>query len=726
MSSQPAATASAGPAPPPVARTPAWAAAGFAAAGFAACWSVAGLEPNLVEEGLVLHVAERLAAGEHLYRDVVFFIGPLVFEALGVLFRVFGEEIAVGRAAMAVCLGAASAATFSFARRSGAGAGAFAAAALVAATPLLLFPLFSMFYYTPVAFCLGLLALEAASRGVRSAAWAFGAGLLVAAVALCKQTLGASLALALVPALAAAAPPGRRLARSGALAAGGAAAAAATVAFYGLRGDLPDLWRCLVSVPLGLSESFRAPFINLWPPGQLSPEILPNKTVYFSNLYFLSRGILAPLRSGIVLATQALYALPFAALALTALARLAGPLPAGAWLHGAFLLAMTTNLFPRSDWGHLVLPLPAACVQLVLLAALFRRAAVRGPRVAGALAAALVTGVVAAAVGIGRFVHTESADPSWGPRVPLRPVSAVYRIVSVPRVIHYLRERIAPGEPIFVARAEPLLYFATGASNPTRFTGVLTVLNQEQEEDILRALPGVRYVVMSDTDQPLWTYYSDELPRVWKHLERHYRVAPYFPLDEASWIIVLERGPDRGATQVDLVDARGGARAWVRERPQGPEIPDPEPPPRLVARHNHRPLPMRLGSWGGGIDYDVRIPEHARFEAGIGYRGMVSLDDLHEHPKKSRMRVSIGRGGGFETLLEERVSDAPRGGRTWTPVQADLSGYAGERVTLRLELVPDAPVGRADLAWWGSPRLAGPAQAEQGVAEAAGGPKEVD
>jgi hypothetical protein len=47
-------------------------------------------------------------------------------------------------------------------------------------------------------------------------------------------------------------------------------------------------------------------------------------------------------------------------------------------------------------------------------------------------------------------------------------------------------------------------------------------------------------------------------------------------------------------------------------------------------------------------------------------------------------------------------------------------------VTLRLELVPDAPVGRADLAWWGSPRLAGPAQAEQGVAEAAGGPKEVD
>jgi hypothetical protein len=683
---------------------PAW-----AAVGFAACWSVAGLEPNLVEEGLVLHVAQRLAAGEHLYRDIVFFTSPLPFEALAALFRIFGEEIGVGRAAAAVLHGAATAAIYAFVRRSGGGALAFAAAAPVAAAPLLLFPLFSMFYYTPLAFWLGALAVDAASRGQRSTGWAFSAGLLVAGVALCKQTLGAALALGLLPALAAAAPPGTRRTRLGALVLGGAVTAAATLAWYGLRGDLPDLWRCLVKVPLALSDNYRAPFINLWPPGRFAEELLPNKAVYFSNLYFLWHGLFSVLPGWVVLATQVLYVLPMAALVLTLLRRLTGPLPAAAWLNAAFLLAMTANLFPRTDWGHLVIALPAALVQLLLLVGLPAGPATRRHRRVSAVLSALWVGALAtASVSIAGWLHQEAGPPGWGPRVRLRPVSAVYRIPSVPRVIGFLRERTEPGDPIFVARAEPLLYFATDTRNPTPYTGVLTVLNREQEEKILAALPQVRYVVMSDTDQPLWTYYSDELPAVQKHLERYFRIPPYFPLDDASWIIVLEPGPDRGPTLIDLVDERSRARPWLRDRP-GEERPDRSPPPRLVARHNRRPLPVRLGPWGGGIDYEIEVPAGARFEAGIGYRGMVSLDDLHEHPKRSRMRVSVGQEGRFETILDEPVDDGPRAGRRWTPVAADLSAWSGQRITLRLELVPALPVGRADLTWWGSPRIAGPA-----------------
>ena len=83
----------------------------WALVGFSACWSLTDLEPNLVEEGLLLHVAQRLVHGEHLYRDIVFFTGPLPFELLGLLFRIFGEEIAVGRAVMALFLGGATAAT---------------------------------------------------------------------------------------------------------------------------------------------------------------------------------------------------------------------------------------------------------------------------------------------------------------------------------------------------------------------------------------------------------------------------------------------------------------------------------------------------------------------------------------------------------------------------------------------------------------------------------------
>jgi hypothetical protein len=192
---------------------------------------------------------------------------------------------------------------------------------------------------------------------------------------------------------------------------------------------------------------------------------------------------------------------------------------------------------------------------------------------------------------------------------------------------------------------------------------------------------------MSDIDQPLWTYYSEELPRVWKHLERHYRVAPFFPLDDASFIVVLARSEDRGATLVDLVDESSEARGWIREVPGGEPVPAAAPP-RLAARHNRRALPMRVGRFGGGIDYEVRIPE-----AG---------------PPRSHMKLSVGSDGVFETVLDARVDDSENGGRTWTPVEADLSRWGGERVTLRLELEPESPISEPELSWWGSPRLAGP------------------
>jgi hypothetical protein len=120
---------------------------------------------------------------------------------------------------------------------------------------------------------------------------------------------------------------------------------------------------------------------------------------------------------------------------------------------------------------------------------------------------------------------------------------------------------------------------------------------------------------------------------------------------------------------------------------------------------------MRVGRFGGGLDYEVRVPAGARFEAGVGFRGMVSLENLHEHPKRSRMRVLARRpGGGFEELASARVDDSREGGRRWTPLEADLSAYAGETVTLRLELVPEVAIAPpADLAWWGSPRVYQPA-----------------
>jgi hypothetical protein len=128
----------------------------------------------------------------------------------------------------------------------------------------------------------------------------------------------------------------------------------------------------------------------------------------------------------------------------------------------------------------------------------------------------------------------------------------------------------------------------------------------------------------------------------------------------------------------------------------------------MVARQNHRALPVRLGAWGGGVDFDLEVPPDGRFEAGVGFRGMVSLDDLHEHPKRSQMVVSVGRDGAFREVARVPVDDGPRAGRRWTPIEADLGPWAGERITLRLELETRMPTGRRDLTWWGSPRIAGP------------------
>ena len=86
------------------------------------------------------------------------------------------------------------------------------------------------------------------------------------------------------------------------------------------------------------------------------------------------------------------------------------------------------------------------------------------------------------------------------------------------------------------------------------------------------------------------------------------------------------------------------------------------------------------------------------------------------------MRVSVGHPGGpLEELASIRIDDSRDGGERWTPLEADLSAFAGKRITLRLELVPDDPIADPStlLAWWGSPRIALPPEA---AAPGAGGP----
>jgi hypothetical protein len=676
-------------------------AAAWALAGAAACALMAPLEPSLLEEGMALHFAERMAAGERLFHDLVLFTGPLPFEALAALFRAFGAEIAVARTALAVLHGGACASLFALGHAAGGRPAGRVAAALGAAAPAALFPFWSIWFYTAlaaqlawIAAALGLLAVNGAGGGVA-------AGLAVAAVALCKQPVGLALAPALLLAVALRAPAGRRLRRAAAVGAGGAAAAAATLAFYAARGDVGALVHQMVVLPLSFGETYQLPYVNLWPPGLFARAVAENQAYYLPLFYSLVYGVVALAGPLMTFVTQLLYATPFAALAATAVARALGPLSPGTVLHAAVLLALLTNVFPRTDWGHLVYVLPAALVQLALLA--FGRPPDAGPpgRLARAGAGVLVGALALAAAGFAWIYHAAAGPPTWGPRVPLRPVSPAYQAANYPDAIAFVRDRLRPGEAIFVPRAEPLLYFATGARNPTPYPGVIPGYREEQEPVILRALADVRFVLMSDIDQPVYTYYRDELPRVQEALERHYRVAGPFRDAQHSVLLVLERGADRGPTAVDLV-ARAGEAARFALDASGRPAPPPPPPPRMATRHNRTPLPVALGPRGGGLDLRVVLPEGARLELDYGIGEMRAVR-RYRHPAPVRLRVAVDAGDGFASRAEV---DVGAGGETWTPLAVDLADLAGREVVLRFAFASDAPIPpRRRLAWLGSPRL---------------------
>jgi 4-amino-4-deoxy-L-arabinose transferase-like glycosyltransferase len=707
----------------------AWA---WAVVGGCVCASMSLLEPNVLEEGMMLHVGERLLAGEHLYRDIRLFTGPLPFAMTAASFLALGPSVLSARWGVVLLQAAASAAAYGVARRSGVGAWAHAAAACLATAPVFFFPLLSTNFYTTVATSAAFGVSWLALRGVVSSRFAFAAGVGIAAVALCKQTIGLALLVTLAPAAVLCAPGPARLRRLAALAGGGAVATLATLAWFLALGDLEIFVASMLDAPR--SETFGSSFINLWPPGKLSDSLSAYEHLLVPWSIFLMRGEQPGTPPSLLFLTLLLYALPFLVLGCALLVRLRRPLPAGAWMLLGVLASHATNLYPRADSGHLTFVAPAAVACLLVV---LPRPGPRGRarRVRPVLAAGVVAALVAMAGLFTARFHALSVEADWGPRIDVRPVSKWQRSDAMPRVIGFLRERLEPDEAIFVARSEPLVYFATGARNPTPFTGALQVwgVRGEQQEEILGAIRGVRFVVVTDVDGPLQTYFREELPEVQAELERHFHLPARFEghLFRQSWILVLERGGDRGPTAVDLVEATRGARFW-RRTPGGTlasaEIDPDQLPPRfrptpgevgdlsalqevLPNRLHRRPLALPLESHGTGVDYRMTVPEAARFQAGVGIGAIGPMNA----PSGVTFKLSLRREGlrapqRFEELGSWRVVHREGRRRTigmrWEPVVVDLSAYAGQEATLRLEVEPPASPRGGRWAFWGSPRIA--------------------
>lgn len=674
--------------------------------GAGCCVLVSGFEPNLLEEGIELHVAQRVAHGERLYRDVLVFTGPFPFELLALLFRWFGEEIWVARSVVVLLHALTSGAAFAIASAARPGALAHAATAAVATAPLLLFPLFGIYYYTTIAFHLSVLAAFAALRGLHSDSWAALAGVLVATVALCKQTVGLSLAVCLALGLVAAARGAGRARALLGFAAGGAGTAALTIGLWAAAGTLDEAIYALISLPMSLEETYDSPFLNLWPLGEFSQVAAGSQTFYLPYFYMLVQGIFVEPSWRAIFATQALFALPLLALVATA-ARLAlRPLPPAFVLHTALTMAWFSNLVPRSDWGHLAHVLPLAVAQLCIVTPEAPQRAKWRHATTSLLAALVMLSISAGSVLAAWLIHGVADPRPLGSRVALRPVSAPLRETHVRSVIDFLGSHAQPGEAIFVARAEPLLYFATDTRNPTPYPGVFPAIREEQQRVILEALERVRFVVMSDVDQPAMTYYRDELPEVQAYLERFFHPSEPFRDGEFHWLGVLERGADRGVTAIDLVKLAPHGRAFTRSD-DGEIEPAPALAERLGTRRNRRPLGFHLGEAGGGIDFDIDVPDRAVFQADASLGYVFAADGILGIPPRSRILVSIGRPGEMTPIVDLKLGSG--WSNRWIPVEADLSTWAGQRVTLRIEVIASRRLARTRvdrIGYLGSPRIA--------------------
>ena len=681
-------------------------------AGFGAlvCGAVSIFEPVWLEEGMLVHISERLASGDVLYRDVSAFTGPFPYELLALLFRFFGPELWVPRLAVVVLQSLACASAFGLGKQLGGLRLAHGAALVVALSPLLFFPFLSIYYYVTVAVALTLMATYASMRGQESLAWAGLSALLVVSVALSKQTLGLALAVTISLAWAVMTVRERRFVPLLAFWSIAALASLGVVGVYVLRGELDLLVKSLVEIPLSLGEDFHVSWINFWPLGELNLE-RGGELLYLPWIYGTTFNFFSDPPPLLIVLTQGLFALPFFAIGITLIQAIAGRMTPVTWLTFAALVATMTNLYPRPDWGHLVFVLPLSLMQLWLVVGGAREAS--GNANAGrirllwfAIPLLLISGLMAA------LILRAAVPANWGPRVPFWSVSHQNRSLALPRVIDFLRTRVVPGEFIFVARSEPLIYFATETQNPTPYSGVIPGGLEEQQPAVLKGLSLVNFVVMSEIDQPGYTYYREELPKVQRYLERNFEIADPFLESASDWIVVMERIEDRGPSVFDLADHQGEARRWMRQ--SGVEHEGPAPP-KMATVHNRRPVAFYLGEGGGGIDFVLDLPQDPIFESEVGFPSLKSETFLFEHPRKTEISVLVSLDGENFERLEGWTIESARGSflkehhpmRRWRSIEADLSPYGGKRVKLRLEASSRSP-GRPDMpamGWFGSPRI---------------------
>jgi hypothetical protein len=401
-----------------------------------------GINPH--DEGLVLQAGARIADGELPYRDFYANYGPGQYYLAGALDAVFGPSLLAWRVVRVALDALVAVLAYAFVRRDA--PEPFALGAWVAVISVMAHPTLPHPNATALALALGALLLVRRSP--------IAAGVLCGVAFAFRFDVGAAAA---VGAALAAGERGAAL-RTAAIA---AATATLLVAPFAIAAS-GDFWDQTIGFALDEQSLQRLPL-----PGEYDGGFEPNKILAFYLPYVLMGGL--ALWLAVAVATRA---------------------PLRLWAAFPLALAGLAYLLARADEFHLV---PLAAVLPVLLAGAAAREWLAGRRPT-ALVLALPLALVAI-VGLDRNridvsdppierIHLHVAD---GVKAPPEESRALEELVP------YVRERVPPESPIFVANprhdlvrvGNPLVYVLADRPNPTRHDvmqpGVVTTADVQRE-----------------------------------------------------------------------------------------------------------------------------------------------------------------------------------------------------------------------------------------------------
>lgn len=232
---------------PPSGRSDRWLLAALLVSAAVYLWELRPYGLMLLDEGYVVHAAQRMRGGELLYRDVYGHYGPLLYHALALAFDATGPSILVSRTIYLVLLLVNVAIAYRLARRFAPPAGALVPAGLLAIVP-------GQWSKATVGFAMGIVLLALARALERPGVQrCFALGLAGGLAVTARQDLGLvllafGLASCAVPALFPrryGAPGSRSLARAAgrvlAAAAGAALIPGAFALYYATHGGLGAL-----------------------------------------------------------------------------------------------------------------------------------------------------------------------------------------------------------------------------------------------------------------------------------------------------------------------------------------------------------------------------------------------------------------------------------------------------------------------------------------------------